>query len=129
MAKEIDIIAEELAEARLEIGTLRSENVRLTDTNQLLRNEIQELKSLKTPKQSVVLPPPGAFTFSGRVGGQFSIDGRGFGLDPATIRIDDREVVPTRWKDTSIKGTVPTDLVPDTLHSVTVNGTTLKFKF
>lgn len=69
-------------------------------------------------------PPPvkaGPFKFTGSgPGGPFNIDGQGFGAAPGRVIVAGREVTLTRWKDTSIKGYIPSDMKPGPVE-VTVN--------
>ncbi len=118
-----ELVTEELTQVKDELRKSNEENL-------LLRAEITSLKAQKTPTTPVALPPPPVFRFSGRSGGQFSIDGRGFGSDvrDGIIRIDERDIVATRWKDTSIKGVIPNDIKPGK-HKITVNGTTVETTF
>lgn len=67
-----------------------------------------------TPPAPSTKPPiesaPPQFTFSGRPGSPFNIDGIGFGDVPGVVTVGNRVVVTTRWIDRSIKGVLPKDV-------------------
>lgn len=71
------------------------------------------------PVPAAATVAPGEIVFSGAIGGPFSIDGKGgFGeqstvanfVAPGSVLVNGRAVNVTRWKDKSIKGTLPADV-------------------
>lgn len=111
--------------------SLKKENETLKTDNERLRMENKEIRdlfdaqNLKIPQQSPstgAISKPSTFTFHGRVGGPFSIEGVGFGTIPGLVILGNRPVLTTRWIDTSIKGMVPHDYKPGQID-VVVNGT------
>lgn len=89
-----------------------------------MADEKEPVKAPEAPKPAApakVEPvAPGNFSFSGSVGLPFAIYGNDLG-DSGTLTIGGEKVVPMRWQNTNIKGTVPVDVKPGKVK-VVVNG-------
>lgn len=109
-----------------QVSTLTTENTALKTENAALKTENEAFKAAHPIVTSVAIVKPKTFTFAGRVGGPFTIDADHLGTG-GDVKIGDRTIVPSRWKDTSIKGIVPNDMKSGET-TVTVNGTTVKAK-
>lgn len=59
------------------------------------------------PKPTAAFSP---FKLIGSPGTPYNIDGTGFGDKRGKVFVGGREVPVTRWRDDSIKGTLPSDL-------------------
>lgn len=67
--------------------------------------------------------------FSGTLGGPFGIYGLGFGDMPGTVTLNGAPMVITRWRDKSIKGTMPIITKPWSIVVITADGTKFTGKF
>ena len=73
-------------------------------------------KPIETAKTATAQPKPIAafspYKLIGSPGTPYNIDGTGFGDKRGKVFVGGREVPVTRWRDDSIKGTLPSDLAP-----------------
>ncbi len=75
----------------------------------------EKAKTPEAPPAPAAPAPPakaGEVQFSGNPGTVFGIDGQGFGEVRGIVLLNGASLPITRWKDTSIKGSMPSDAKP-----------------